>query len=244
MLVSKRMLAGVTAAIMLLGIGACSSNTATVGSPANPPQVSVVSVSPAESVKATDISVVESGFSRVGEYWTYAVILENLNDHFAARNISVDLTFRDDAGTVLANTKTFVGYISPLQRAAIASQVIEIGGTPTKLEVRATPSNDNWNPPETSQNSRVDTLYKISNLAEIAEGYNSRSYTGEVENSGTEMLDMISVAIVMRDSAGRIVGGASTFVDNIPAKGKAAFQISVFPPPEHATVEAYAVLPY
>ena len=72
----------------------------------------------------------------------------------------------------------------------------------------------------------------------------STTVTGTVSGDFAEDLELVQVTVVARDPAGRISGGAGTYVDELPSTGADVPFEAVFwdPLPEGTVFEAYAAL--
>ena len=87
--------------------------------------------------------------------------------------------------------------------------------------------------------------FDFSSITEVESGVGYTSFTGEVtmsEGVAPELANNVAIVIVLRDEAGSIIYGNSTYVD-IPEPGQSVpFECISFEAPDYATVEAHALL--
>jgi hypothetical protein len=66
--------------------------------------------------------------------------------------------------------------------------------------------------------------------------------TGQIVSPYGSEITNLRVAAIAYDAAGEIIGGGYTFLDFVPANGKAAVEVSVTTAEEPTTVELYAAV--
>lgn len=192
------------------------------------------------------LAIVESGWYVDSQgYVCYAFALRNGSDASKVDFPSVEITGRDASGAVLFTNTQVLNAILPgetLYYGGLAGN----GGDEAPATVEFTPMDpDEWN---VSAYDGAANSFVISGLTERDDGLGATVFTGEVAaksigysgaGGGT---GFACVSVVLRDDAGRLVYGCSTFID-MPAEGeRAPFEVPSFglDLPPHATAEAYA----
>lgn len=193
---------------------------------------------PAPAVQ--ELAVVETAFGKdiESDTWWYAVVLENPNaDHvFPMAGITVEAV--DASGVILDSGED---YTTVLQgRTVVVGDFYSVGsGTIAKLDVRGPTSAAATSSPAAETGS-----FSVSELASTEE-YGWRSVTGNVTSTFVEDQELVTVAVIARDGAGKIVGADFTFIDRLPAGGTAQFESTLWnieSLPGDVTFEAFASL--
>lgn len=187
-----------------------------------------------------ELAVVETAFGKdiESDTWWYAVVLENPNaDHvFPMAGITVEAI---DANGVILDSGD--DYTTVLQgRTVVVGDFFSVGsGMIAKLDVRGPTSAAATSSPAAETGS-----FSVSELSSTEE-YGWKSVTGKVTSTFVEDQELVTVAVIARDSAGRIVGADFTFIDRLPAGGTAQFESTLWnieSLPGDVTFEAFASL--
>lgn len=198
-------------------------------------------VASSESNLADILSIAEFGWSvdPIG-YVNYGLALRNSSEETAIALPAVNVVGYDEEGTVLFTDSVILSEILPGETLYAGGQAGR--GTPpaeVKLEVER----------PNAVNALIETGarpdYEVTGLSEVAQPYGSISFSGKVERKteGASVLydtGQISVCVILRDEAGKIVYGNTTLVSRPEVGESVAFEVGGYGVPEYASIEAYA----
>ncbi|MGR2752833.1 NINE protein [Agromyces arachidis] len=220
------------------GAAAAASDTET-GDEAEPAADAAPAAEP-EAPAVQELAVVETAFGKdiESDMWWYAVVLDNPNpDHvFPMAGITVEALDAD--GTILDSGSN---YTTVLQgRTVVVGDFFSVGsGTIAKLDVRGPTSAAATSSPAAETGS-----FTVADLATATE-YGWMDVTGKVTSTFVEDQELVTVSVIARDAAGKIVGSDFTFIERLPAGGTAQFESSLWnldSLPGDVTFEAFASL--
>jgi TM2 domain-containing membrane protein YozV len=220
------------------GAVAAASDTET-GDEAEPASDAAPAAEP-EAPAVQELAIVETAFGKdiESDMWWYVVVLENPNpDHvFPSAGITVEAL--DANGTILDSGSN---YTTVLQgRTVVVGDFFSVGsGTIAKLDVRGPTSAAATSSPAAETGS-----FTVADLATATE-YGWMDVTGKVTSSFVEDQEFVTVSVIARDAAGKIVGSDFTFIERLPAGGTAQFESSLWNVdslPGDVTFEAFASL--
>lgn len=188
------------------------------------------------------LELVETGWSAdESGYVHYAFGLRNTSDSVCIQFPSVEITGRDDDGTVLFSDTQVLVVSFPGETTYFGSQAGNGNGTvPATVDFTVLePEDYNY------VNSGESASFRADNLSAASDGYGGEIFSGEisvVKDSARvrEQSSMLAVSLVLRDDAGAIVYGYSTFVDWPPEGGSRPFSMDVYDPPAYDSFEVYA----
>lgn len=188
------------------------------------------------------LELVETGWSAdESGYVHYAFGLRNTSDSVCIQFPSVEITGRDDDGTVLFSDTQVLVVSFPGETTYFGSQAGNGNGTvPATVDFTVLePEDYNY------VNSGESASFRADNLSAASDGYGGEIFSGEisvVKDSARvrEQSSMLAVSLVLCDDAGAIVYGYSTFVDWPPEGGSRPFSMDVFDPPAYDSFEVYA----
>jgi hypothetical protein len=183
---------------------------------------------------AQDITLHKSGFGQTEYRAGYALLVENPNDNYAIESTQYHLTAYAADGTVLAAEEGYIDVILPGQTLGIGD-TISIIGDATIDHVDAQILAGDYEPSDP-----IPTF--TSENVSYQPGDFSSDTTGEIVSPYNKDITDIRVSAIAYDDAGNIVGGGFTYLDFIPANGKAAVEVSTACSGTPATVELYAYL--
>lgn len=188
------------------------------------------------------LELVETGWSAdESGYVHYAFGLRNTSDSVCIQFPSVEITGRDDDGTVLFSDTQVLVVSFPGETTYFGSQAGNGNGT-----VPATVDFTVLEPDDYSYvNSSESASFKADNLSAAPDGYGGEIFSGEisvVKDSARvrEQSSQLNVSLVLRDDAGAIIYGFDTYVDWPPEGGSRPFSMDVFDPPAYDSFEVYA----
>ena len=188
------------------------------------------------------LELVETGWSAdESGYVHYAFGLRNTSDSVCIQFPSVEITGRDDDGTVLFSDTQVLVVSFPGETTYFGSQAGNGNGTvPATVDFTVLePEDYNY------VNSGESASFRADNLSAASDGYGGEIFSGEisvVKDSARvrEQSSMLAVSLVLRDDAGAIVYGYSTFADWPPEGGSRPFSMDVYDPPAYDSFEVYA----
>lgn len=228
----KKIILGALAAAMALCLAGCGE-----GTDKPEPKSTEPASAPIEQSAPQDLTVIESGWS-AGEsgYVYYGVGIENPNTSFEARFPTIKVTGKDAEGKILFSDEQVLNFMLPGAKYYYGGQAGK-GTAPTTVEITATIDDRNWVP----NDKQSMEIYSISNTSELVGDFGSVSYTGEI-TANEEWSDVTEAMVnaILRDDAGNIVAGYFGFADVSKKGDTAAFDISAYDVPEHASYEIYA----
>lgn len=188
-----------------------------------------------EPAAAADLKVVESAFGKDDDRWWYVVLLENPNTDAVFDLASIDIEALDAEGTILDSDSSYLTILPG--KTAISGVYFDVAdGTVSELNVRG---------PDASTAEKVDEIGAFT-VADVKPTFDdwSTDVSGTVTSSFAKDQETVKVVVVARDAAGKILGGDFTYVDRLPAGGKAQFKVTFLGEtlPKDATFTAYAQL--
>lgn len=174
------------------------------------------------------------GFGQDGRSVGWAFIVENPNSGLAVVNSQYQVAAYDASGTVLKTDSGYIPIVLPGERLAIASDLIlNEGQVAGRVDVQV--RTGEFEPLE------VTSLFTTENVAYLPDDYFPKA-TGVVVSSATRDLENIRVSAVAYDEAGNIIGGGFTYLDFVPAGGRAAVEVSITTSAPPARVELYPTI--
>lgn len=216
--------------LSLAGCGTGNAVTQTTDSP------QATEVEPTPSEKPEQPRVTEYCVSQQLDYSCWTAIVENQNTEFAAAYVKVTATAYDENGSILGTSDARAQLLLPQHKVAFCEQLGEY--TPASIDVKVVPVDDDefgaWN-----LENDGDPKFEVANLNEVSDSY-STTINGTVHNDYTKKTD-IEVVVVLRDSAGTMVGGVTGYARDAAPDDDTAFSAHMYDiAPEHASIEGYA----
>lgn len=187
-----------------------------------------------------DIEITKAGFSTSNGYMNYAIVLHNKSEKEAIEFPTYRFTAKDKDGGILGTGNQVLNIIYPGQDYVWGGFGCEIPETPASVEFEVL-SPEDYNIKDVTQLSHPE--YKpleIQNANCREDQFSGYKFLGEVYNPNDYDLSQAGVFVVLKDETGAIVGGEMTFVDNVRAENKAAFEINCFDDISFADYEIYA----
>lgn len=209
------------AALTVAGCGTAKEGTATATAPQSGTTAAATTEAPAAAAEA---AVKESGFSQDGENVTYGAVIENTSTDSEAVGVEVAVNALDVDGNVLGTSTASISVIPPDSVFNIGGEGLSVAASDkvAKLDVAVTTE---------SSGDPEHPLPKVSNVRMSRDVLGLVVVRAQVENNLEGPLSSITdVMAVLRNGAGKIVGGASGFPESdIPAGQKRGVEIqSVF----------------
>lgn len=223
----KKLLAVVLTGTLTVSIAACGNSSASKDNSISKKSTTETTTSKKE------VKLIESGYniskSDSDRYLYYAATLENPNKDYALEFPKIIVTAKNKDGSILASDEQVLNFIAPGDKVSFASMTDCKGKTPYKVEI-TTDSGDYIS--SDSEQIMPTKTFKISNISESKGDFGEYSYTGEVENKGNRDISQVAVTILLKKK-GKIVSGTTTFIDDLNAGSKKAFDTSEYNLPNH-----------
>lgn len=186
------------------------------------------------------LSIADSGWSvDSGGYVNYAFLLKNEEDGFRVLFPTVKITGRDASGKVLFSQDQVLFAINPGETICFGS-IAGNGTPPESVEFTIARPADY----DVSKYVVESPKFEVHDVSVVSNGFGGMCFTGEVTYlggaSGASSVGEVAVTVVLRDDAGKIVYGTTTYV-GCPAEGETTtFEANGGLLPQHASVEACA----
>ncbi len=231
----KRAIILMLALVIFLALTACGGGTSTDSSDTPtttqnteaPKTAAPKTEAPKEETSVLPIEIKEFGYSMSGDYLYYSIHLYNPNDSYIIKYPSFRITARDASGVPLGTEEQTLMEIYPLHDSWHAFLGFSVEEEPATVDVEVLPANDyNIKKVSTADRKEFKPLEVIN--AAIRDGSIGKKLVGEVKNDNDYEIKRAVVTIVFRDENGALIGGDSSFVENIPAGGTAAFEKSLY----------------
>ena len=207
---------------------------------------------PTSTTTAPDAATVDNLPLKIAEYgWSIdsmgyvrvVVGLQNTSENMAVDMPIIRVTGYDDAGGLTFTEEQGAMVSLPGQTSYICVQSGTEAGKTAKVEVALEAG-------ATTKERRVTTPISldVSGISAKADAFGGLTITGGVSLDGdgswgesAPLSNSVMLTSVLRDDAGRIVGGATDFLTTVPADGESApFSITDYSAPDYATVEVHA----
>lgn len=195
-----------------------------------------------DQAPTVQLELTETGWSAEGGYVMYAFGLRNPSADMRVDFPAVTITGRSADGSVLFSDDQVLVAAYPGATTYFGGQAGN-GTEPATVEFTVhEPELYNIHTQE-----GAGTSFAVGNTALVPDGFGGLTCTGEVALADGSAWDdslaasgMVAVSVVLRNDAGDLVYGSSTFVD-APQEGReASFQVPLYNVPDYATYEVYA----
>lgn len=178
-----------------------------------------------------EIALVDYGFSTYhGEFddgasLTWAVVLENPNASWLATRVNLNVSFLDDAGSIVTTASDTVALILPGEQSATVGSDSYFSnpdlGTITSMEVQL--GSADWEEPDGPVGE-----FTITDIATRTGEFGQVTTTARVNSTFADEITNPKAVVVYYDADGAVLGGDFTFVDFVPAGGTIPVEISGF----------------
>lgn len=187
------------------------------------------------------LELVETGWSAdESGYVHYAFGLRNTSDSVCIQLPSVEITGRGEDGSVLFSETLIMANAFAGETVYFGSETGNGNGiVPATVDFTVLEPDD-----YSYVNSGESASFKADNLSAAPDGYGGEIFSGEisvVKDSARvrEQSSMLAVSLVLRDDAGAIVYGYSTFVDWPSEGGSRPFSMDVIDLPAYDSFEVH-----
>lgn len=180
--------------------------------------------------------VVEYGFQKTEDNHAYlAMTVRNPSSKFQASSAQVTISGRDSSGRIVFVDSTYL-WLAPTDTQTFARQTGN-GTDFSAIDVSVTVGENNY----VLGDARLANNYTVSNASyvEPANEYSNGSFTGEVtmRRDPSSMDNSTShwaiASVIFRDSAGRMIGGDYTYVQNLAVGVPTPFEIRAYDMPDN-----------
>lgn len=226
----------------IVALGAAAALAATLAGCASPsgqePADSAPSTSEQQANQApaqeNKLSVVDSGWSADEQgYVHYGIIIKNEGAQGALFPV-IKVTGKDADGAVISSDEQTLMEINPGQELAWGGQAGN-GTAPATVEFELSVGSSNWQDADAAE-----PMFEVSGLSAQDSGYGTVNFVGEVTNLTDADRDQAAVVVLLRDEAGGIVGGYTSFVSNVSAGGTTSFDVLGYGVPAYDAIEGSA----
>lgn len=179
--------------------------------------------SPAKADAEAVLKVAEQGFTQLdgGEYGTpgvsYGIVIKNSGDAIAT-NGQLQISFTDSSGTVVDTREEYITAVLPQSSVAVGDFVYDASGV-TKMKVQLLPGDSE------NLEDKKPVNFKVSNVTTKAQEFGGHKTTATVSSPFTKDLKDLRAVAIYRDASDKIIGGAFTFLNFVPAGGDASVSI-------------------
>ena len=187
------------------------------------------------------LELVETGWSAdESGYVHYAFGLRNTSDSVCIQLPSVEITGRGEDGSVLFSETLIMANAFAGETVYFGSEIGNGNGiVPATVDFTVLEPDD-----YSYVSSSESASFRADNLSAASDGYGGEIFSGEisvVKDSARvrEQSSMLAVSLVLRDDAGAIVYGYSTFVDWPSEGGSRPFSMDVIDPPAYDSFEVH-----
>ena len=205
---------------------------------------STTTASGAVSVDDLPLKIAEYGWSVDSMGYVRVVVgLQNTSENMAVDMPIIRVTGYDGAGAQTFTEEQGAMVSLPGQTSYVYVQSTTEAGTTARVEVALEAG-------ATTKGRRVTTpiSLEVSGISARADSFGGLTIAGSVSLSSdgswsesAPLSNSVMLTSVLRDDAGRIVGGAIDFLTTVPAAGESApFSIADYGASDYATVEVHA----
>ena len=226
--------AGLFAAAALTGCGSAAEKASTAGEASSNVVAGAEEGAAAEdasdqesagSEAAAQLEVSDYGFTQFpeseysGPQVSYAVVVDNKGTAIGG-NAKVQITFESQDGEVVDSAEDYLAAVLPGTSVALAGQLMDADGV-KKMTVQVLPG-------ESEPLESKPANFTVSKVKSKVQEYSGVKTTASVSSPFTKDLEELQAVAVYRDKKGKVIGGDSTFINFIPAGGKASVSIESF----------------
>lgn len=183
---------------------------------------------------ASNIALAKQGFGQDGRETGFGILIENPNGNFAIENSQYRVTAFSEDGHVLGTEEGYVGVLLPNQSLGVAGTTFLVEDTDVvRIDAQILAGDF----------VETDPLphFTAENIVYHPDEYFPK-VTGRIVNPYGKDVTDVRVSAILYNEAGEIIGGGFTYLDFIPANGKAAVEVSVTTSGTPTVTELYATV--
>ena len=171
------------------------------------------------------IEIVDCGYTLISEYGEYiiyyGIVLHNPNPDYYCEYPTFRIIAEDESGNVIDTEEDSIQYLNGNRTSGYAGLGFNLQEKPAKVSFEIVEKPDNW-----VKGTSGDLGLEATNLSKTIDG-GFGTIAGKINNTTDNTYDSVSVSVIFRDSDGNILGGDSSYIDNVKAKGTTAFSIDL-----------------
>jgi hypothetical protein len=183
---------------------------------------------------ANDLMLAKQGFGQDERQAGFGMLIENPNNDFSVEHTQYHLTAFAEDGKVLAVEEGYVEVLLPKQTLGIGGSIfLEEGMMIARMDIQI----------KAGDFEEIGSLpFFTAENVNYQAGQFSSKVTGEIVSPYTQDITNVRVSAIAYNDAREIIGGGFTFLDFVPANGKAAVDVSVTTSETPQTAELYAAV--
>ncbi len=191
-----------------------------------------------ESATASEpLQIVESGYSVLSpakasfSTVVYGFVLKNPNTDKLAKLVEVKMTAKDAKGSVVGEGNAYAEAIAPGATLPVAGDfMLPDVKNIAKVEFAISMKDEFWVDGTTAVVPEIKVLSKkVKKLGEVS------TASGKLKNTASEAAKDVHVDVILRNAAGKIVGGYSTLINAIEAGATVSYKV------DYPTVKAASI---
>lgn len=175
-----------------------------------------------------EIELLNSGYSALQNDGSttilYAVEIVNNNAEYAISFPKILITAKDADGKILKTEEVTLMGIAAGDKYTYGNTVSYEGNAPASVDISVGNGDDDYVTQEGSEFIKSNEL-SVSNVSENSGTF--KIFTGELTNSSSKDLDNIAITVIYK-SGDKIIGGETSYADNIKAGETKPFEISTY----------------
>jgi len=154
----------------------------------------------------------------------YAVDISNPNAEYAIKFPKILITAKDADGKILKTEEMVLNGIAAGDQYTYGNSISYEGNTPTTVEISVGNSDDDYVAQSSSEMIKSGSL-SVANTSDNPGTF--KTFTGEVTNNSTENLSNVAITVIYK-SGGNIIGGETSYVDDLKTGEKKPFEVSSY----------------
>ena len=183
---------------------------------------------------AVDIAIVKQGFGQDDREIGFGMLVENPNDAFSVESSQYHVTAFAEDGHVLMTEGGYITVLLPNQTLGVGGNMfVSDGMTVARVEIEVKGGD--------FEKSDAIPHFSAENIAYKADAYYPK-VTGQIVSPYTKDITNVRVSTIAYNEAEEIIGGGFTYLDFVPAEGKAAVEVSITCAGTPAVTELYAAV--
>lgn len=181
---------------------------------------------------AQDLVLIKQGYGQDDTEVGFGMLIQNPNGGYAVERTMYHVTFYAEDGSVLGVNDGYVDTLLPDQVLGIGGDLyLEKGVSVARADFQIM-SGD-------YESSDSIPTFTSDNVKYLTDRYFPK-VTGEIVSPYAKDITNLRVSVIAYNEAGDIIGGGYTYLDFVPANGKAAVEVSIKCAGKPAKVELYA----
>lgn len=171
------------------------------------------------------VSITDSGWCYEDGYVYYSVKIKNSSENKTYNLPTFRITAYDEKGDVLGSEEQTLSEVKAGETIGFASLGCETSMKPEKVEFELIEKADYWIADEAGEYPGLIQM-TAKDLKSYKDDMDYLTVTGKIVNENEEPVESAAVSVLFKDDEGKLIGGETTFVDGIKAKGETPFELS------------------